>query len=51
MAPSLARMANSLHAVEAVDRRTRETFVVRAGDLYGTVVELAQQVGIELEDG
>lgn len=44
-------MANGLHAVEAVDWRTRETFVVRSDDLYRTVVELAQHVGIKLEDG
>jgi hypothetical protein len=44
-------MADGLHAVEAIDQRSGETFVVRGDDLYRTVVELAQQVGIELEDG
>jgi hypothetical protein len=43
--------ADAPHAVEAVDRETGETFVVRGDDLYRTVVELAQHVGIELEDG
>ena len=36
---------------EATGEQTGETFVVRADDLYTAVVELAQQVGIELEDG
>ncbi len=44
-------MANGYQIVEAVDQRSRETLVVRGDDLYRTVVELAQQVGIELEDG
>ncbi len=43
--------ADGLHAVEAVDQRSGETFVVRGDDLYTVAVELAQQVGIELEDG
>ena len=37
--------------VEATDERTGEKFVVRADDLYAAVVELAQQVGIDLEGG
>ncbi len=37
--------------VEAVSQRTGEAFVVRGDDLYTAVVELAQQVGIQLEDG
>ena len=37
--------------VEATDKATGERFVVRADDLYAAVVELAQQVGIDLEDG
>ena len=37
--------------VEAPDGRTGEKFVVRADHLYTAVVELAQQVGIDLEDG
>ena len=39
------------NAVEAVNEQTGETFVVRGKDLYLVVVELAQQCGIELEDG
>ena len=37
--------------VEATDTKTGERYIVRADDLYTAVVELAQQVGIELEDG
>ena len=37
--------------VQATDQTTGERFVVRAADLYTAVVELAQQVGIDLEDG
>ena len=36
--------------IEAVDRQTGETFVVRATDLYTAVLELAPQVGIGPED-
>ena len=36
---------------EAVNEETDERFVVRGDDLYETVVELAVQCGIELEDG
>ena len=39
------------NVVEAVNEKTDETFVVRGEDLYEVVVELAQQCGIELEDG
>ena len=39
------------NVVEAVNKETGETFVVRGDDLYTVVVELAQQCGIELEDG
>ena len=39
------------NVVEAVNHETNETFVVRGEDLYEVVVELAQQCGIELEDG
>ena len=35
----------------AVDERTRETFIVRDQDLYLAACELAEQVGIELDDG
>ena len=37
--------------VEATDERTGENLVVRGDDLYTTIVEMAQQVGIDLEDG
>ena len=37
--------------INAVDARTGESFTVSAGTLYEAVVELAGQVGIELEDG
>ena len=39
------------NVVEAVNEETGETFVVCGDDLYLVVVELAQQCGIELEDG
>ena len=39
------------HVVEAVNKETGEQFVVRGEDLYATVVELAGQVGLDLEDG
>ena len=39
------------HAVTAVAYGGGERFVVRGADLYEAVVELAGQVGIELEDG
>jgi hypothetical protein len=44
-------MADAPHDVEAVDRETGETFVVRGDDLYRTVVGVAQQLEIKLEDG
>ena len=37
--------------VETVNQSTSEVFVVRAAELYPAAVELAVQVGIELEDG
>ena len=37
--------------VEAVNEETDEMFVVRGENLYEVVFELAQQCGIELEDG
>ncbi len=37
--------------VTAVADRDSERFIVRGADLYESVVELAGQVGIELEDG
>lgn len=39
------------HVINAVDARTGESFTVAAGTLYDAVVELAGQVGVELEDG
>ena len=44
-------MADAPHAVEAVDRETGETFVVRGDDLDRAIVRSPRQVGIELEDG
>ncbi len=37
--------------VVAVNENTGERFVVRGEDLYEAVVELAEQVGIKLDDG
>ena len=37
--------------VKAIDLETGETFIVSGEDLYEVVIELAEQVGIELEDG
>ena len=37
--------------VNAVDAKTGESFTVTAPDEYAAVVELAKQVGIDLEDG
>ncbi len=37
--------------VEATEKKTGERFVVRADDLYMAAIELAQQVGVDLEDG
>ena len=37
--------------VEAMDEHTGECFVVRGNDLYTVAVEVAVQVGIDLEDG
>ena len=37
--------------LNAVDARTGESFIVSAGTLYEAAVELAGQVGVELEDG
>ena len=39
------------YVVEAKDMETGEFFVVRADTLYDAAVELAQQAGLELEDG
>ena len=36
--------------VEAIDLDTTETFIVSGADLYEVVIELAKQVGINLED-
>ena len=42
--------AHELPVVTATDEQTGERFVVRGADLYETVVEVAGQVGIELEE-
>ena len=42
---------NGNSVVEAAHETTGERFVVRADSLYAAIVELAQQVGLELEDG
>lgn len=38
------------NTIEAIDQKTGERFIVRCSNLYDGSVELAQQVGIELED-
>ena len=43
--------ADGLSVVEAIDSETGERFVVRGDNLYAATVELAEEVGIELEDG
>ncbi len=43
------RHGNSV--AETTDEATGEKFIVRSDDLYTAVVELAQQVGVEVEDG
>ena len=42
---------NGLHVIEATAKDTGELFVVTGDELYATAIELAEQVGIELEDG
>lgn len=39
------------HVIEAIRETSGERFVVRGNDLYRVAVELAQQAGIDLEDG
>ena len=39
------------NVIEAVDQVTGERFIIRCSNLYDGSIELAQQVGIELEDG
>ena len=46
-----ALAVDAMPVVVAIDERTGERFVVRGDDVYETVVEVAVQVGIELEDG
>ena len=41
---------DAMPVVVAVDLRTGERSVVRGSNLYETVVEAAQQVGIRLDD-
>ncbi len=48
---TINRDGTTRHVVNAVDARTGESFTVSAGWLYEAVVELAEQVGIDLEDG
>ena len=43
--------SNGNSIAEATDEANSEKFIVRADELYSAVIELAQQVGIELEDG
>ncbi len=49
----VAVMDQSGTVIKSVDTdlTTSERFIVRGDDLYTAFVELAQQVGIELEDG
>ncbi len=52
--PSMAMTGADRHGnrvVEATDERIGEKFIVRADHLYTAVVELAQQIGLDLEDG
>ena len=42
---------NGLHVIEATAQDSGELFVVTGDDLRATAIELAEQVGIELEDG
>ncbi len=39
------------NTIEAINKKTGERFIVRCSNLYEGSIELAQQVGIELEDG
>ena len=39
------------NVIEAIDQKTGERFIIRCSNLYDGSVELAEQVGIELEDG
>lgn len=42
--------ANWYPCVEAIDGRTGERFIVRGADVHSAAVELAEQIGIDLED-
>ena len=42
---------NGFHVIEATAQDTGALFVVTGADLRTTAIELAEQVGIELEDG
>ena len=42
---------NGLHIIEAAAITSDERFIVHCDDLYATTVELALQVGVDLEDG
>ena len=43
--------SNGNSVAESTDEANGEKFIIRADELYSAVIELAQQVGIELEDG
>ncbi len=43
--------ADGRDVIEEMDQRTGEEFVVRGDDSYTAVVDPAQQVAVELEDG
>ena len=43
--------SNGNSVVEATNESTGEKFVVRGDDLYATVVEFAQKVGVDVMDG
>ena len=44
------RTGETRHVVNAVDAKTRESWTVQAASRYEAVVELAQQVGFDLEE-
>ncbi len=43
--------ADGQDVIDAVNQRTGEAFLVRGDDSYTAVVDPAQQVAVELEDG
>ena len=38
------------HIIETVDQESGERFIIRSSDLYEGAIELAQQIGFELEE-